>query len=486
MSELPWELWSSLIAVVVFLVAALASGHAVLFKRDSRSAVAWVGLIWLVPLIGSTLYFLLGINRIRRQAYKVQLERPQLPTLAARVAPSEPEELKEKVSPRVEHLEGLARVGGEVSSLPVEAGNCIKPLYGGDEAYPQMLRAIENATQSISLLTYIFDNDRAGHLFAEALIRARRRGIEVRVLIDAVGARYTWPPIHRYLNRNGVPCARFLPSLMPALLPYLNLRNHRKIMVVDGKVGFTGGMNIREGCMLSLDPKPSHPLMDLHFEIKGPVVAHLQETFVDDWAFASGEILQGERWFPKLEVCGPVLARGIAAGPDEDFEALRWVLSAAVSAARKSIRIVTPYFLPDSPLIRDLNLAALRGVEVDVVIPAKGNLSLVQWAASAQLWQILQHGCRVYFSPAPFDHSKLMVVDRAWALFGSANWDPRSLRLNFEFNVESYNEGLAEKLDDFIQSRIAVSEEVSERDLNRRPLPVRLRDGVARLFLPYL
>lgn len=485
LTEIPMELWSSLIGVLVFFVSVISSGHAVIFKRDSRAAAGWVGVIWLVPLLGATLYLLLGINRIQRQAHKVHRDRPKPPSPST-VAPSQPEELKVKVSPRVEHLEGLARVGGQVSSRQVEAGNCVVPLLGGDEAYSRMLKAIDEAERSISLVTYIFDNDRAGQLFAEALIRAKKRGVEVRVLIDAVGARYSWPPIDRYLRRNGVPCARFLPSLMPALLPYLNLRNHRKIMVVDGKLGFTGGINIREGCLQNLDPKPSHPVMDLHFLLEGPVVAHLQEAFADDWAFTTKEILKGDLWFPKLEVCGPVLARGIAAGPDEDFEALRWVLMAALSAARRSVRIITPYFLPDASLIMALNLAALRGVEVDVVIPEKGNLALVQWASTAQLWQILQHGCRVHLSPEPFDHSKLMVVDRAWSMFGSANWDPRSLRLNFEFNVECYNENLAGRVDDYVQGRIAVSKQISHRDVNRRPLPIRVRDGVARLFAPYL
>lgn len=485
MIRVPWELWPPVLAALGFVAALIASGHVVLYKRDARSAAGWMGVIWLVPIVGSILYFLLGINRIRRQATKVHRVRPK-PPVPATVAPSEPEDLSRAISPRVEHLEGLARIGVGVLKRPIEAGNCVVPLVDGDEAYPAMLRAIEEARSTITLVTYIFDNDRAGHLFADALVRARQRGVEVRVLIDAVGARYTWPPIDRYLRRGGIPSARFMPSLAPAALPYMNLRNHRKIMVVDGCMGFTGGINIREGCMRSLDPRPTHPVQDLHFRIEGPVVAHLQEAFADDWAFTTGEILKGDGWFPLLQPCGSVLARGISGGPDEDFETLRWILLGAVSSAKRSIRIVTPYFLPDAPLITALNVAALRGVQVELVIPEKGNLALVQWASTAQLWQILERGCRVYLSPPPFDHSKLMVVDRAWSLVGSANWDPRSLRLNFEFNVECYDEALAARLDELASERIAKSREITLADVDGRSLPIRLRDGVARLFSPYL
>ena len=184
-------------------------------------------------------------------------------------------------------------------------------------------------------------------------------------------------------------------------------------------------MNIREGCLLSLNP--SHPVQDLHFRVEGPVVAHLQEALTEDWAFCTGEELHGERWFPPLGPAGSVIARGIVDGPDEDFEKLRLSLLGAVACARCSLLIVTPYFLPDSALITALNVAALRGVEVDIILPQKGNLPVVQWASTAQLWQNVQRGCRVFLSPPPFDHSKLMVVDGAWTLIGSANWDARHL-----------------------------------------------------------
>jgi cardiolipin synthase len=264
----------------------------------------------------------------------------------------------------------------------------------------------------------------------------------------------------------------------------MNLRNHRKILVVDGRLGFTGGINLRLGHWL--EKRPPHPVRDLHFRVEGPVVAHLQEVFADDWLFTTREALRGERWFQPLEACGPVLARGIADGPDEDFEKLRWTILPALAAAKRSVRIATPYFLPDATIIAALNLAVMRGVQVDILLPAKSNLPFVQWASTAHWWQMLERGCRIWLSPPPFDHSKLLLVDDAWALVGSANWDPRSLRLNFEFNLECYDPAFARTLAEWFDGVLRQSHQTTLAEVDARSLPVRVRDGVARLFTPFL
>ena len=344
------------------------------------------------------------------------------------------------LGPAAAHLAALAKVVAVATGRPLLRGNRITPLHNGDEAYPAMIAAIDEARDSVLFSTYIFDNDRAGALFLEAFRRAVARRVEVRVLIDGLGARYSWPSVIAGLRAAGVRVARFLPKLIPTRFRYANLRNHRKVMVVDGRVGFTGGMNVREGCLLELHPR--HPVRDLHFRVEGPAVAHLQEVLAEDWAFITGELLQGPRWFPPPEPAGSALARGITDGPDEDFERLRMTLLGAITAARSSVIVVTPYFLPDATLVNTLNVAAMRGVQVDILLPAEGNLRVVQWASTAQLWQVLERGCRVWLTPPPFDHTKLMVVDGAWVLLGSSNWDPRSLRLNFEFDLECYDRGL--------------------------------------------
>lgn len=472
-----------LVAALALVTALVASGHAIIWKRDSRSAVLWIVVICLMPLVGPLLYLLLGINRIERRAILLRgnLEHYHSGQTAETCSG---ETLVALLQAEDRHLLSVAQALSGVIDRRLLPGNRITPLINGDAAYPAMLDAIAGARHSVTLSTYIFDHDVVGLAFAKALGEAARRGVEVRVLVDATGARYSWPTISRALRREGVQHALFLPTFPLWQLLSLNLRNHRKIMVADGRIGFTGGLNIRDGHWL--ERQPSHPVRDLHFRIEGPAVTHLQEVFADDWFFTTREALRGERWFPPLEGCGPVIVRGIADGPDEDFEKLRWTILAALTSARKSVRIATPYFLPEPTLIAALNLAVLRGVAVDIVLPAKGNLPLVQWASTAQLWQVIEHGCRLWLSPPPFDHSKLFIVDDCWALIGSTNWDPRSLRLNFEFNVECYDPVLARTLGGIFDSIREQSRRVTLAEVDGRPLPVKLRDGFARLFAPYL
>ena len=468
--------WPHLAAGFDFLAALLASAHALLHKRDTRAATLWIAFIWLLPLFGPILYLVLGVNRIRRRAVSLGVHK----TFSRPI----PKNLGEPEHEGAEHLKMLARTVSRIVTPPLTTGNKIQPLVNGDEAFPAMLAAIESAQKSVSLSTYIFDNDATGGQFVEALGRAVGRGVEARVLIDSAGARYSWPPITHKLRRAGVRTARFLPSLAPWRVATINLRNHRKSLVVDGKIAFTGGMNIRRGNVLA--DKPKHPVQDLQFRVGGPVVAQLQEAFANDWAFCTGEVLDGDIWFPHLSSCGNSVARVITDGPDVDFEKLRWTLLAALAEAQTSVQILTPYFLPDTTLVSALNLAALRGVCVDIILPARNNLPFVHWASRALWWQVLKRGCRLWLTPPPFDHSKLMIVDGHWVLLGSANWDARSLRLNFELNVECYGRDLAHDMTAVIGKKLRGAREVTLSEMDGRPLPAKLRDATARLFSPYL
>ncbi len=476
--------WSFLITLLAVALSATASAHVILYKRDVRAAIGWVGLIWLSPFIGAVLYALLGVNRIRRRAGRLKAQ-PGVSALQSGVLPRLAVDARYGGLPAGHPMRTLAQMVERITSQPLKPGNRVVPLVGGDEAYPAMLEAIETASRTVALMTYIFDDDDAGRDFVAALIRARDRGVQVKVLIDGVGAKYSRPTITQVLAGHGITVAEFLSSpWVPTHLAYMNMRNHRKILVVDGSIGFTGGMNIRQGTMLSL--KSAHPIQDLHFRFECPVVAHLTETFLSDWNFATGEALPPVLWLPGIEQVGPALARGVPDGPDEHFEAHRWMILGALAEARSRVRVITPYFLPDQTLVTALNTAALRGIDVEIIVPRKNNLRFVQWASTAGMWQLLQSGVRIWQSPPPFDHTKVMVVDDSWSMVGSSNWDPRSLRLNFEFNVEVYHAELALRLGDIFEAKRREASEVTLDRVNSRPLPVKLRDGVARLFSPYL
>jgi cardiolipin synthase len=471
------------ISAVIFVTALVASGHAVIYKREPRAAALWVLVIWLIPAAGSILYLLLGVNRVRRQAVAMRGEKVHH-RASANTSSVEPRPPEIVFGPEEESFRLFSRLVERVTARPLLGGNHIVPLTSGIEAYPSMLETIEAARTSIGLSTYIFDGAGGGKQFVDALGGAHARGIEVRVLIDAVGANYSWPPVARRLREQGVSVALFNPRLIPRWVPAINLRNHRKILIVDGLLGFTGGFNIkREYWSLEADTRP---FRDMHFQLTGPVLGHLTATFANDWQFTTGERLRGERWFPVAASSGEMFARGIEAGPDESFERLRWVLIGALNAARRSVCIITPYFLPDTGIVSALNAAAMRGVEVDILLPGRSNLPYVHWATFGQLWQVLERGCRVWLSPGEFDHSKLMIVDEAWALFGSANWDARSLRLNFEFNVECYSWEFCQRLLHTVRERMREARALSLDDVDGRPHVIKLRDGIARLFTPYL
>jgi cardiolipin synthase len=472
------QFWPHAAAGFYLAACVLATGHALLRKRDTRAAIIWLVVIWTLPALGPLLYLVGGVNRIRRHALELgvhnALNRPL------------PENLGEPDHSGAQHLQLIAAVVNRIATQPLTSGNHFEPLIAGDAAFPAMLAAIEGAQKSVSLCTYIFDNDASGRQFTAALARAVKRGVAVRVLVDSAGARYSWPPITRRLRRARVPTAQFLPTSLftPWRVATLNLRNHRKSLVVDGLIAFTGGINIRHGNVLR--DHPAHPVQDLHFRVTGPVAAELQEAFANDWAFTTGEILGGDPWFPEIPEAGDVVARVIMDGPDADFEKARWTLLAALGEAQTSVKILTPYFLPDNTLITALNLAALRGVRVDVALPAHNNLPFVQWASRALWWQILERGCHLWLTPPPFDHSKLMIVDGHWVLLGSANWDTRSLRLNFELNVEAYGRTFASAMEQIFAQKIAAAREVSLAEMDGRPLLIKLRDSIARLFSPYL
>ena len=472
-------LWPWIAGVTHVSVTVVAAGHAILHKRDVRAATGWSALIVLSPYIGALAYYFFGINRIQRKAARLVALRPELD--AAETTPPGATDLAERFRGTLSRLnETVERATG---SRLVD-GNAVLPLIDGDDAYPAMLDAIADAERTVLMTTYIFDHDRAGRLFLDALSEAVERGVVVRVLVDAAGKRYSRPPITRALRARKVRVAEFLPSRIPFRNPYVNLRNHRKLLIVDHRVGFAGGMNIREGCML--EEPSAHPVQDLHFRFEGPVVDHMFSAAHEDWYFTTGELLGGPVWQSATTRAGEVWARGIPDGPDEDFESIMWTKLAALGAARDSIQVLTPYFLPELPLLTALQLAALRGLEVDILVPEKNNLRFVQWAGTSHLRQVLASGCRVWLTPPPFDHSKAMVVDDAWSLVGSANWDARSLRLNFEYNVECYDEPLAQRLKLLIADKRSRGRRLTIEEMDARQLPVRLRDGLARLLAPYL
>jgi cardiolipin synthase len=412
---------------------------------------------------------------VQRRAFKVIRRHAARRTVLPPVATSQGAVASERYA-------ALERAVGVITQRPTAPGNAIRLLRNGEQAYPEMLRAITQAKASIGLASYIFNDDAAGRPFIEALEAAQARGVAVRVIVDGIGSGYFYAPAAARLQRAGVAVARFMHSWLPWRMAFLNLRNHKKILVVDGTRAFIGGLNISADNLAGADPRRA--VRDMHFDVTGPVVAQIAEAFASDWLFASGEELSGAAWFPDIPACGAALARVVTSGPDQDIEKTEFMFLQAIASAMRSIRIITPYFLPDERLVTALALAAMRGIEVDVVVPESSDHKVLDWAVMAHIGPLLEAGARVWRAPLPFEHSKLMTVDGGWSLVGSANWDQRSLRLNFELNMEVYDQDFAALVAQKIDARRG--NPIRLAGLRGRPMRIRLRDRAVRLMLPYL
>lgn len=473
-------LWGIMLAGIAAL-SLVSACHALLLKRDPRSAFGWIVLSLTFPIVGPLCYWSMGVNRISRRARAWMESGRRVAGWDTFAVRRELEEAR-ALPAGADHLAELRTLADRVVNAPLTAGNLLTPLANGEEAYPAMLAAIEAASHSVNLSTYIFDADGSGRRFAAALRQAADRGVAVRVIVDGLGEKYSRPTARRLLKGSHVSIGRFLPLRQGG---YVNLRNHRKILVVDGSLAFTGGMNIGDRHLVERSGPPP-PVRDLHFRVEGPVVAELQRVFLEDWYFVSRELVGDGRLFPNLEPAGTALARAISDGPDKEFRKLHWIIMGALACARRKVQIMTPYFIPDRPLISAIVTTALRGVEVTLVLPAVNNLPYVHWATRSYLWELLQQGIRVFYQPPPFVHTKLFLVDGVWSLIGSANLDPRSLRLNFELGLEVYDREVTLFLVRHFEKALAVSREVTLAEADGRSLPEKLRDGAAKLFSPYL
>ncbi len=478
------------LAIAVLGSALSAAVHALLFKRDPRASLGWIAVSLTLPFIGPLLYFVFGINRIRTRAKRLTADDSEL--IRHREGSGAPEALAQvdrvallpSDGPTPETgLPGLVRLSHLVTEMPLRPGQEVRMLRNGEEAFPAMIAAIRGAQKTVYLATYIFESNASGKDFVAALGEAQERGVQVRVLLDGVGELYSYPRVRRLLSRAGIRVQRFLP---PRLFPpqfNINLRNHRKILAVDGCQAFTGGMNIGDRSLADAEGRRS--AADVHFELLGPIAHDIEAAFRVDWEFVAGEEL------PPSEIPtyrpGNVYARAVLDGPNEDLDKLESILIGALGAARQQVVMITPYFLPSRELLAAMKSASLRGVDVTVLLPGKNNLPFVHWASRNVLWELLHWDVHVLYQAPPFIHTKLFLVDDEYVQIGSANLDPRSLRLNFELSVELYDRDFAAVVRSYVDDEcLPGSRQVTLEELEARPLWQRLRDAGFWLASPYL
>ncbi len=467
--------------IVIYALGIIAGLHALMTKKDPRAAFGWLLLCLLFPSIGIILYVIFGLNRIRpinrkwesRGLWRMD-QSGNLSSKSHEKTPISGSYLFHELNKTAEH----------VGALPLVANCHLDVLYDGSEAYPKMLKAIDNAKYAIYLQTYIFGRSGAGALFIDALIRAKNRGVDVRVIIDGVGSCYSWPSTYRQLKKNGIRVERFLwPLSSLYALMHLNLRNHRKILVIDGELAFTGGLNIHQDNMASNGKAAK--IHDVHFLVCGPIVGNLQDMFLGAWFFITKEFSKTPVNFDTTPK-GDAVCRAISAGPHQQFPQLQSLLCTAFSVAREKIQIMTPYFIPGRALTALANTAAMRGVKVEIILPKSNNLSLVKGASEANMPFLLEHGITVYYHNGNFSHTKLCLIDNVCLFLGSSNIDIRSLHLNFECNLEVYDQKLISEISQYFSDIKSHATEVTLKSLQSRPISIKLRNAFFKLFSLYL
>lgn len=472
--------WAGLVHAAVAIFAVVM----VLRRRTEPSAmIAWIFAIVTLPGIGVFCFALFGSNRVRRKAHR---KRRRVVHILRQIE----KEARESAGggapvPLPEDLQFIERFSRRMVQIPVASGNEVQIYNEAEETYSGLENAIQEARHHVHMEYYIWQPDSTGEHFRELLIEKAHQGVECRVLLDAVGCWKLPRRFYQPMVDAGVKVAFFLPFHPFRTRRWsLNLRNHRKIAVVDGHTAFTGSQNIGDEYRGRL--KRLSPWFDTHMRVRGPASLFLQQTFAEDWVFSTGELLQGEAYFGPPAFCGDSMVQILPTGPDQDVSVLGQLAFAAVSAAKTSIRIATPYFVPNTALMLALVHACYRGVQVQIVIPTRTDNAMALWAGRSFYAELLDAGGEIYEFPHGLLHSKVTSIDDRWCILGSANMDARSFKLNFEISAVMYDAKLSTEIGRYIERRCRQSQRILPHDVWSRGLRGQMAEGIARLFAPVL
>ncbi len=489
----PWLSWGAAIHLLLFFSVAI---HVLRHRRRADSTLLWMFVTWSLPVAGALLYAMFGVDRVPRVRWHRIVQRRVRMDGARRAASEEvlPEAYWQSMggapaTPEDEWTRELDRpLATMIENFPLLGGNRIVPLLTGDEAFPRMLAAIRAAEHHVHLQSFIIGNDDVGREFLEALAERARAGVRVRVLYDRFGSSHAlWGGLFfKYRKVPNLSIEGWTQSNLFRRQLHLNLRNHRKVLVADGEVGFMGGVNLN-AYSRSRDGVPA--IQDYHFELRGPIVQELQYTFLRDWHVMTEEdpdrLLSAEH-FRRQPIAGNGLVRVVNSGPSSDLHVTVDMFFNAVNAARKQVFIITPYFLPSEDLLRALRLAALRGVRVYLVVPEKSNHWYTTWAARAMYEDLLEAGVRIFERRPPFIHAKAMTVDDRMAIVGSSNWDYRSLYSNYETSLAVYDAQFVMHLKLLMIEDLHESRELELVAFKNRPVSHRYLENACGLFAPLL
>jgi cardiolipin synthase A/B len=471
-----------LVLALILFVFQIATILLLEFRHPSKT-VAWLMILFIFPIIGFVMYYFLAkeyTNRrtVRRKGQRVLGELRRDLNHKARLA----QEMNELPNPEIRREDRLFALLHNIPSSPITKCNEVEVFSETEEAFASILEAMERAQKHIHLEYYTIRADDIGRRFQRLLIEKARQGVEIRLIYDGVGSYELDQGYIKPLRDAGVFTYCFLPPLVAFFDKRANYRNHRKIVVVDGQVGFLGGINIGDE-YLGKNPKLS-PWRDTHLRLEGDAVYYLQHTFLTDWGFVSGESLASSEYFPEHECQGDEHVQIVSSGPDTAWAPILEVYLGTIGAAKKHIYIATPYFIPDSSVNMALKTAAVSGVDVRILLPGVTDSQLVYLASMSYVTELLQSGVRFYRYKKGFMHAKVMLVDRMLASVGTANMDMRSFFSNFEINALLFDSKSISRLEQDFLRDFGNSEEILLESFERRPRVQRIKEVLARLLSP--
>jgi cardiolipin synthase len=472
------------IILLLFLITSVAIAGIVLFeKRSPEKTAAWILALVLLPVAGLVFYLIFGQEYRKTKMFSRRglknlgrfriLASRQLRKLTKKEL-SIPEAAKEK--------ENIVKLLMNNSHALLTTGNRLRILNNGQKTVNAIFEAIEKAVHHIHLEYYIIEDDEVGNRLKEILIRKRREGVEVRVIIDDVGSWGLSKRFIRELREEGIDIQSFMEVRFPRLTPRVNYRNHRKIAIVDGETGFTGGINFADRYLNGIER--IGPWRDTHLQIEGDAVACLQVLFAADWYFVRNENLKGPGYFKtNSDLKGPAVQIS-ASGPDSDWDSIGQAFFAAITSAKKEVFIVTPYLMPPPPILQALKITALGGVNVQILLPEFSDARISKWCSFSFIEELLEAGIRIFFYQKGFIHSKLIMVDGIFCSIGTTNLDFRSLETNFEINTFIYDEAFTLQLIGFYHADLLNSREIVPGEWKKRSRIAHWKESLAHLISP--
>lgn len=472
---------TALTVVEILLVVGLVP-WIVLEKRAPLATLAWIFLVLALPIAGPVIYYLIGHRRVKRTRFKRL--RARLGLRAARERLRGAPTASERGHLR-EWERQLMKLGTEVADIPPATADAVKILFDGDEAFAAIEEAIRAARHHVHLEYYIFEPDQTGTRLRDLLVEKAKAGVEVRLLVDGVGSVHLTSRFLAPLREASGRVSFFGPVSIPRLRPnYVNFRTHRKIVVVDGVVGFTGGINVTDDQCAAASGARS--FRDTHLRVEGDAVRWLQLVFLEDWAYAAGAVPTDDAYFPPATGGGAHAVQILASGPDEPWHAIHKLYFAAIAGARTRVLVTTPYFVPDEAMLTALVTAALRGVEVQILVPRRSDSRTVTAAGRSFFADLLAAGVQIHEYTPRMLHAKTLVVDDAFAAVGSANMDTRSFRLNYEVTAVLYGPEAPRVLAEAFTRDLARAHAVTRGELGSAKLTRRVVEAAARVLSPLL